>query len=221
MEVLDRFLIPLLPGLWMTILVTAATTVVGLALSFFAGLARISRARIVRVIATIYVEIFRGTSALIQVFYLFYVLPLVGIELDPITTGVLALGLNMGAYGSEIVRGSILAVDRGQWEAAIALNMPRGLMLRRVILPQAIVTMLPAFGNLQIEYLKATSLLSLITITDLAFAGRQLLRATGDALTTYLFVLVLYFAVAFPLLIGVRLLERRSSRGLSQVRRTT
>jgi polar amino acid transport system permease protein len=221
MELFERFLVPLLPGLWMTIVVTAATTVVGLALSFVAGLARISGARIVRVLATVYVEVFRGTSALIQVFYLFYVLPLFGVELDPITTGVLALGLNMGAYGSEIVRGSIVAVDRGQWEAAVALNMPRALMLRRIILPQAIVTMLPAFGNLQIEYLKATSLLSLITITDLAFAGRQLLRATGDALTTYLFVLVLYFAVAFPLLTAVRFLERRLSRALSDGRRPT
>ena len=202
----------LLEGAAVTLQVTALTVLVGVPLSFAAGFARLARSGWIRASATIYVEVFRGTSALIQVFYLFYVLPLVGISLDAITAGVLALALNMGAYGSELVRSSLLAVDPGQREAAIALNMTRRNMIWRIIVPQAIPMMLPPFGNLTIEILKATSLLSLITITELSFAGRQVVGSTGDLTGTYVLVLLLYFAMAYPLVVGVRYLERRVGR---------
>lgn len=202
----------LLAGAAVTLQVTLLTTLVGLPLAFAAGLGLIAPWRIVRLVTTIYVEVFRGTSALIQVFFVFYVFPLIGIQFNAITAGVLALGLNMGAYGSEVVRGAILSVDSGQREAAIALNMTRRQMMRRIIIPQAIPTMLPPFGNLLIEYLKATSLLSLITITDLAFAGRQLTGTFGNLTGTYVVVLLLYFAMAFPLMLAARWIERRVGR---------
>lgn len=180
------------------------------------GLARLSTKRPVRVIATAYVELFRGSSALVQIFFWFYILPLFGLRLGPFETSVIALGVNAGAYGSEVVRAAILAVDRGQREAAIALNMPYLLTMRRIILPQALVAMLPPLGNLAIELMKSTSLVSLIGLTELTFAGRQILQTDGIARReeTYLFTLVLYFALAYPTTLGMRWLERRLSRGL-------
>ena len=128
--------------------------------------------RRVRWLATVYVEVFRGTSALVQLFWLFFVLPQFGLTLAPFLVAVLALGLNVGAYGSEVVRGAILGVPRGQWEATTALNMTRAAALRRIILPQAFVAMIPPWGNLFIELLKATSLVSLITLSDLTFRAQ-------------------------------------------------
>ena len=143
-----------------------------------------------------YVEVFRGTSALVQIFFWAFVAPLLGLELGPLVVARVALGLNVGAYGSEVVRGAILAVDRGQREASVALNMPHWLMMRRVVLPQAFLAMLPPFGNLAIELLKGTALVSLIAITELTFAGRQILQTDGLARReeTYLLTLLLYIA---------------------------
>lgn len=202
----------LLEGAAVTLQVTVLTVLVGVPLAFAAGFGRLARSRWIRLVSNVYVEVFRGTSALIQVFYLFYVLPLLGIRLEAMVAGVLALALNMGAYGSELVRSSLLAVDPGQREAAIALNMTRRKMIWRIIVPQAIPMMLPPFGNLTIEYLKGTSLLSLITITELAFAGRQVVGSTGELTETYVLVLLIYFAMAYPMILGVRYLERRVGR---------
>jgi polar amino acid transport system permease protein len=172
---------------------------------------------LIRTIAGLYVELFRGSSLLVQIFYFFFVLPLIGIRLDPFTTGVVALGLNVGAYGSEVVRAAVLNVDPGQREAAIALNMPSGLAMRRVILPQAFVAMLPPFANLLVELLKGTSLVSLITLTEVSFAGRQLLQQQGHALEIYSLVLLIYFALAYPLTRLVRVLERRLAQRIGMV----
>ena len=124
------------------------------------GLMRLSRNPAVRGAATVYVEIFRGTSLLIQLFWIFFVLPIFGLNLDKFVAGFLAVGLNMGAYGAELVRGAILAVPTGQWEAAVALNMTSRKRMWRVILPQAFVIMLPPWGNLVIEILKGTALVA-------------------------------------------------------------
>jgi polar amino acid transport system permease protein len=176
-------------------------------LSFAVGLMRLSRMRVVRFVASIYVEIIRGTSALVQLFYLFFILPVMGISLDPFPTAVIGVGVNISAYGSEIVRAAILNVDRGQWEAATALDMPRLLALRRIILPQALLAMLPSFGNLLIDLLKLTSLVSLITLTDLTFAGTALITTTGRPGQVWGLVLILYFLMATPISWLVRRLE--------------
>jgi polar amino acid transport system permease protein len=129
---------------------------------------------------------------------------------------VFALGLTVGAYGSEVVRAAVLAVDRGQREASVALNMPHWLMMRRIVLPQAVLAMLPPFGNLLIELMKGTALVSLIAITELTFAGRQILQTEGLARReeTFLLTLLLYALAAVPIILGVRWLERRVGRGL-------
>jgi polar amino acid transport system permease protein len=206
----------LLDGLRVTILLVVTAGALGLVVSFVAGLARLSARRAIRALATTYVEVFRGTSALVQIFFWAFVAPLLGVDLPLFVAGVVALGLNVGAYGSEVVRGAILAVDRGQREAAIALNMPHWLMMRRVVLPQAVLAMLPPFGNLCIELMKGTALVSLIAITELTFAGRQLLQTEGLARReeTYLLTLLLYLLLAIPIILVVRRLERRVGRGM-------
>jgi polar amino acid transport system permease protein len=183
-----------------------------------AAVATLYGATPLRWLARLYVEIFRGTSALVQLFWLFFVLPQFGISLEPFTVAVLGLGLNIGAYGAEVVRGAIIAVPRGQWEATVALNMTRGEALRRIILPQAFVAMIPPWGNLFIELLKSTALVSLITLTDLAFKAQQLNQTTMKTVPIFTLVLLIYLAMSLCITIGMRFLERRASRGIARAR---
>lgn len=153
-------------GALVTLEITLLTIILSTIISFAIGLMRLSRFWLVRNLATVYVEVFRGTSLLIQLFWLYFALPmLLDIQIPAMTAAVIALGMNYGAYGSEVVRSSILALPKGQYEAAIALNMSPYGRMRRILLPQAFVRMLPSFGNLQIELLKGTSLVYLITYT--------------------------------------------------------
>jgi len=144
------------------------------------------------------------------------VLPRFGITLDPMTVAIVALGLNVGAYGAEVVRGAVSAVPRGQWEATIALNMGRAQALRRIILPQAVVAMIPPWGNLFIELLKATALVSLITISDLAFRAQQMNATTYRTVEIFSIVLVIYLALAMLITIGMRAVEKVAARGLAR-----
>ena len=204
---------PLLNGAVLTVGLAIGGLLGALVVSFAVGLARISPSWLVRAIANVFVEFFRGTSLLVQLFVLFYILPLLGVTFGPIETGILGLGLHWGAYGSEIVRGAILNVDPGQRDAATALNMTRGLTMRLVILPQAFLAMLPSFGNLALELLKATALTSLITISELALNGRVLVQSTHRATEVFTLVLLLYFVLAFPLTRLIRWLEVWAARG--------
>ncbi|MFQ5435744.1 MAG: ectoine/hydroxyectoine ABC transporter permease subunit EhuC [Anaerolineae bacterium] len=201
----------LVRGLWITIQLMVLGTLLALVVALIAGIARSSKNRIVRAISGVYVEIFRGTSVLVQMFWVFFVLPLppFSIELSALQAGILALGLNVGAYGAEVVRGAIQAIDRGQIEASVALNMSPALMMRRVIIPQATVRMLPPFGNLMIELLKATSLASLITLSDVTFQAASLRQTVGRIPEVFGLLLVIYFLLAYPLTLGVRWIESR------------
>lgn len=152
---------------------------------------------------------------LVQLFWLYFALPmLLDIRMSAMAAAVLALGLNYGAYGSEVVRGSILSVPKGQYEAAMALNMSPWLRMRRIILPQAMALMLPSFGNLLIELLKGTSLVYLITLMDLTYQG-MVLRSFDNSSTPQIFALLLliYFIMAYSLTLGIRFLERRAVKG--------
>ncbi len=201
----------LLRGAGITIQLTLASAALALVVALIAGLGRLSPWKPIRILAGTYVEVFRGTSVLVQLFWFYFALPLFGIRLDAFAAGVLALGLNVGAYGAETVRGSILSVPRGQIEAGIALNFSAAQRMRRIVLPQAFVMMLPPFGNNLIELLKATALVSLITIPEMTFEGYSLQMTTGRTNEIFLWLLLLYFAVAYPLTLGVRAIERRVS----------
>lgn len=209
------YLPALLRGLRVTVELVVYSAVLAFALSLIAGMGRLSRFTPVRLLTGAYVEFFRGTSLLVQLFWMYYVLPLPPFYLDlpRMVVAVLAIALNFGAYGSEVVRGAILAVPRGQWEAAIALNMTKWQALRRVILPQAFRMMLPGFGNLSVELIKSTALVSLITIPDMTFQAQALRNFSGDTATIYGLLLVLYFLLAFPVTRLVRWVEQRVSVG--------
>ncbi len=200
---------PLLEGLAVTLEIMAGAVVLAVPLALAAGVGRLSTLRPVRWLASIYVEVFRGTSALVQLFWFYFVLPLFGVQLPAMLVGIVVLALNAGAYGAEVVRGAIRAVPPGQREAGVALNLTRGQIMRRIVVPQAIPAMLPPAGNLLIELLKNTALVSLITITDLTFRGQLLRSETLRTTEIFTLMLLLYFAVALLITDGVRLLERR------------
>lgn len=198
-------------GAWVTLQITAMAQVLVLLLGFTIALLRLSPWRLLRWAATLYVEVLRGISALVLLFYLFFILPLFGITLAPMTTGVIGLGLTFSAYASEIVRSALVNVSAGQRDAIRALDLPSAVALRRIILPQALPFMIPPLGNQLVELLKTTSLVSLITLTDLTFAGNQLITTLGQQSLIWSIVLVCYFAMAWPLSWLVRRYEQRST----------
>jgi len=204
---------PLLKGAQVTVLIALASLTLGVMLAFAAGVARVSGGRILGTVALVYVEVFRGTSLVVQLFWLYYALPLVGISFDPVTTGIVGLALNTGAYGSEIVRGALLAVPVQQHEAARALNFGRVHTLLHITMPQAIVEMMPAFGNLAIQNLKDTALVSLISIADLTFQAQSLRNITLNSAVIYSMTLVGYFIMALVISAVVRWLEVLLRRG--------
>ncbi|MEU8678506.1 ectoine/hydroxyectoine ABC transporter permease subunit EhuC [Streptomyces sp. NPDC048560] len=202
-------------GLWVTLQATVLGSLLALALSFALGLMAGSRLLLVRGVSRTVVEFFRGTSLYIQLFWLYYAMPpLTGYELTPLICGVVAFGLNYGAYGSEVVRGAINSVPRGQYEAALALNLTPSRRLRKVILPQAWVQMIPSFTNLLIQLLKCTPLLWLISAADLMTVIQQVRDRTGETLTAYLTLLAAYFVLAYALTLLMNLLERTAKRRL-------
>ncbi|MCL6599671.1 MAG: ectoine/hydroxyectoine ABC transporter permease subunit EhuC [Alicyclobacillus macrosporangiidus] len=206
-----------MPALWKGLMVTVELVVFSAALafvlSFIAGFGRLSRIWLIRLITGIYVEVFRGSSLVVQLFWMYFVLPLFGLKLSALLMGVLGLGLNFAAYGAEVVRTSIQAVPRGQTEAAIALNLSRWQRMWRIIVPQAIRMMIPPFGNLLIQLVKSTSIVSLITVADLTFQGMVLRSVTMQTAEIFSLLLVLYFIITYPLVLAMRWLERRVSVG--------
>ncbi|MEI9415337.1 ectoine/hydroxyectoine ABC transporter permease subunit EhuC [Mesorhizobium sp. Cs1321R2N1] len=210
----DRFI----DGMLVTGLQFLCSLAVATALALVFGLMLLSSNPAVKGAAVVYVEFFRGTSLLVQLFWLFFVLPLFGITLEPFLTGFLAVGLNIGAYGAQLVQGAIRSVPRGQWEAAYALSMSPAKRMRRIIFPQALVIMLPAWGNLVIELLKSTALVALIAVPDLMFEAKQMNSSTYLSTWTFGTALVIYYIFArFLITPAMRSLEhvmaRRMGRG--------
>jgi polar amino acid transport system permease protein len=197
-----------LRGTVVTLQLALASTVLGGILSFAAGIGKLSDNPLVRWLSIVYVEIFRGTSLLVQMFWLFFALPLLGVSLSPILAGILALSLNIGAYGAEVVRGAIRSVAVGQYEAAVALNFTRRYTLWHVVLPQALVEMMPPFGNLVVQNLKDTALVSLITLSDLTFRAQNLRNLTLETVPIFSLTLVIYFLLALVFIGFMRWLER-------------
>lgn len=217
-----QVLVGLLPQLGEGILVTLELTIAGAALAliiaFILGLGARARTRWARVPSRVVVEFFRGTSLVVQIFWLYYVLPLPPfyVELDPLACGILALGLNYGAYAAEVVRGSINSVPTGQWEAATALDLGGVHRLRRVILPQAWPLMMPMFTNLLIQLVKGSALAAYITLHDLNFFIGELRKGTTDTVFAYTVGLLLYFVFAYALTLIMNALEARAKNKVGQ-----
>jgi len=186
----------LLQGAVVTIKIVAMALPLAAVMAFIFGLIRLYSPAPFKQIAIFYIEFFRGTSALIQLYWIYFVLPFFGITIDAMTAAVVALGLNIGAYGTEVVRGAVQSVPKGQYEASIALNFTARQRVWRIILPQVFVNMIPPFGNLAIELVKATSLVSLITIGDLTFKAKSLADTTLQVGEIFGVVLFLYFIMS-------------------------
>lgn len=204
-----------LQGVWTTLQLLLLSALLAAAVAFTAGVARTHRLWIVRFLGGLYTEVFRGTSALVMIFWVFFVLPIAfGWQLVPLWAGTLALGLTYGAYGAEIVRGALKAVHPAQWEAGVALGFTPGQRLRKIGLPQAVPEMIPPFSNLLIELLKGTALVSVMGMGDLAFSGNLVRLALQESAPVYTYVLLIYFAIAFLLTRLMRALENRLKAGV-------
>lgn len=205
----------LLEGAWVTVQVTFFGSLLAIAAALIGAFGRLSPIAPLRWLAIAYIEIFRGSSLLVQLFWLYFVLPMppFNISLSAFQVAVIGLGLNIGAYGAEVLRGAIRSVHEGQHEACQALNMTAWQRTRRIILPQALLAAIPPGTNLLIELLKNTSLVSLITLSDLAFRARQLDQATLMTMEIFGLALVMYFVLAQIINFSMRALERRLSRG--------
>lgn len=202
----------LFDGALLTIQLFLAAACLTIVMSIVAGVLRESPVRWIRWAVVVYVETFRGTSVVVQMFWIYFALPSLGLKIDAFPTAIVALGLCFGAYGSEVVRGAIAAVPKEQYEAAIALNMRPLERLRSVVLPQAFIVALPPYTNILVLLLKSTAAASLITIPELTFRATALNQITYQ--TTWIFgtILVVYFLLASIISKAMRGLETRCSR---------
>jgi polar amino acid transport system permease protein len=204
------------PDLWhatqITVFLTIASMAVALVVGLALALARISQSRWLRLPATAFVELIRGTPLILQLFYIFYVFPFFHIRLEKMEAGILGLALNYGAYLSEVFRAGIAAIDHGQWEAAGAVGLRRSQTLRLVILPQAMRIVVPPVGNYFISLFKDTALVSTISIAELVFTGQLIAADTFRYLQVYSIIFVIYLVISYPASLGVRALERHLNR---------
>lgn len=212
MRALEPYLPLLLRGIPVTLEVTVLAICLAVPAAFALALGRLSPWAPARWGAGAVVETFRGTSALVQLFWAFYVLPFFGVKLPPLTAAVLVLGLNEGSYFSEVVRSALTSIRTGQLEAAVALHLPPRYRFFRIVLPQVLPVMMPPFGNSVVGMLKFTSLVSLVTVQDLSFRAGAIRSAIGSSAATYSVTLLIYFGLAMILGGGIRVLERAVNR---------
>jgi His/Glu/Gln/Arg/opine family amino acid ABC transporter permease subunit len=204
---------PLLAGLLITIELTFVVIVLSLGFALLVALGGMSRWLLLRWVIKAYIELMRGTPLLLQLIYIYYVLPEIGIRLDAFTAGVIGLTLNYSAYISEVYRGGILAVPKGQHDAAAALGMTRALAMRRIVLPQAIRIVIPTLGNYFISLFKDTALCSVVSIQEVVFTAQIVAARNFQYFTLYTVVGAMYFLVSFPAARLVGWLERRTRSG--------
>ncbi|ULN51005.1 amino acid ABC transporter substrate-binding protein/permease [Mycolicibacterium goodii] len=190
----------LMIGLRMTLILTVVSIAIALVLGVIFGLLRVSRSVVLRAIGTTYVDIFRGTPLLVQAFFIYFGIPsALGFQMSALTAGIITLSLNAGAYMTEIVRGGIQSVDKGQMEAARSLGIGYLPTMRKVILPQAIRTMIPSYINQFVITLKDTSILSVIGIAELTQTGRIIIARNFQSFTMWLIIGIIYFVVIMAL----------------------
>lgn len=186
----------LLQGAMYTVLFAAVSMVLGLILGFSVAVVRVTKVPVVSQIAAVYVSAFRGTPLLVQIFVLYYGLPSVGIEFTPVTAGILALTLNVATYLSESMRGAILGIDKGQWEAGLSVGLTWGQPLWNIITPQALRLAVPSLSNSLISLIKDTSLISVITVTELMLATKEVIAETFQPLPLYLAAAGIYWLLS-------------------------
>jgi polar amino acid transport system permease protein len=212
--ILERYMPLLWRGVLVTLAYTIGTVLLGLLIGLVVGIGRLSRSRLLNLPLIAYIEAFRCTPLLVQLIWFYYALPvLLGIQIPAVAAATMTLSLYTGAFYAEIFRGGIISIERGQWDAARALGLRPGQMMRRVILPQAIRRMVPPFVNQSITQLKNTSLVSVIAVPDVLYNGGLVAAATYRPLEVYTVVAVVYFVLLFPSTLLAQAYERRLARG--------
>ena len=209
-------LLPLSLGLLMTILLTILCGATSLIAGVFVALGKMSKIRILRLFVSGYVTLIRATPLLVQLIFIYYAFPFIGIRLNAFLAAYIGLSLNVTAYLSEVYRGGIQAVAKGQSDAAAAIGMTPAVSMRRVIFPQAFRTLIPTLGNYMVSLFKDTSLASAVTIQELMFKGQIVAAGTYDYMTIYNLVFVFYFMVGWPAIRLVTLLEKKMQNGYSK-----
>lgn len=202
-----------LRGLGLTIFLTVVTMVLATFLAIPLALARLSGKRLFRWPANVFVEFMRATPLILQLIYIYYVLPTAGIKLNPIVAAITGLTLHYSAYLSEVFRGGIQSIAKGQTEAALSLGLSRWLAFRKVVLPQAARAILPTLANYLISLFKDTSLASVVTVQELMFSGQIISARNFQYFTVYTVTALLYFAVCYPSGLAVRVLEEHIRKG--------
>ncbi|WP_349358918.1 amino acid ABC transporter permease [Stappia sp.] len=211
-EALSRaadYLPVLMEGVWITIAVTVLSLLVSTVLGLFWAILGWTRVRAFRLISRTFITVIRGIPIIVQLFYIYFVMPDIGINLTAFQAGVIGMGIAYSAYQAENFRAGIEAIDRGQIEAAHSIGMSDNLIMRRVILPQAFRIALPPYGNTMIMMLKDSSLVSTITVAELTRQGQLIASSTFDNMTVFTLVAVMYLVMALPLTYLARQLEKR------------
>jgi len=207
------FLPILLQGAVVTVQVTVLSFLLSSVLGLGLALMKLSPVRAVSWAGTVIINVIRGLPIIVQLFYIYFVLPEFGVQLTAFQAGVIGLGIAYSAYQAENFRGGIEAVDAGQREAAQAMGMRSALIMRRVILPQAFRIALPPYGNTLVMMLKDSSLVSTITVAEMTRAGQLIASSTFQNMTVYTLVALLYLLMSLPLVYGLRRLEKRFGAG--------
>ena len=210
-----HFALEILPALLRGAVVTIEATFGGMALALVGGLllavGRMSKLPLIPVLCLCYIQFMRNTPLLVQLYFVFYVLPLVGLTFDALATGIVGLGLNYSAYIAEVYRAGIEGVPSGQWEAAIALDISPRHTWTRIVLPQAIPPMVPVLGNYLIGMFKDTPLLATITIPEMFGAAEQVAGVTYRYNEPYTLVGLIFLMLSYPASLAVRRLEARTA----------
>jgi His/Glu/Gln/Arg/opine family amino acid ABC transporter permease subunit len=204
----------LLHGLMVTTILTFVVIILAGIFAIPVAVARMSKRRALRWSADFFVEVIRATPLILQLVYIYYVLPSIGISLDPFTAAIVGLTMNYSAYMSEVYRTGLIAVPSGQHEAAMSLGLSAWVRFRKVILPQAFRIVVPALGNYLIALFKDTALASVVTVQELMFSGQIIAARNYQYFTIYTITGILYFAVGYPSALLVRRLEVYSRRSL-------
>jgi polar amino acid transport system permease protein len=211
-----KFQDALLLGLWMTLKLTVVCILLGCILGFVIALARTSKNTALRAVSSIYVEFFRGTPVLVQLFWIFFCLPLVlGVELSNLASGIIALSLYMGAISSETFRASLKSVGREQLDACVALGLTPWVRTTSVVLPQAVLRAAPTLLSNCVSLFKESALVSAVGMADLMFVGQNISNNTARPVEVLTVVALIYFVIAFPLTRAVTVIEQRILKRLA------
>jgi cystine transport system permease protein len=195
-----------------TIPLALASFALGLVIALGIALMRLSRIGVVSGAARVYISIIRGTPLLVQLFVIFYGLPSIGVLIDPWPSAIIAFALNVGGYGAEVIRASILSVPVGQWEAGHTIGMDRSQTLRRIILPQAARVSVPPLSNTFISLVKDTSLASTILVTELFQEAKRIATFSSEFMLIYIEAAAVYWIICLVLSSGQNVLEKRLDR---------